>query len=85
MGRGVVIAAGANASKASDSSVEYVIKPLEVEQSMKEADGSNCTDAGLTLGEDTVPDISNFTDPEIGDKPSVTGPPAILDGNKTGS
>ena len=80
-----VIAAGANASKASDSSVEYVIKPLEVEQSMKEADASKCTDAGLTLGDDTVPDISNFTDPKIGDKPSVTGPPAILDGNKTGS
>ena len=68
---------------------EYVVKPLEVEQTMPEASGeaSDCTGAGLSLGGVSLPDSSEFVSPvdDIGTRPTVTGPPTIVGGEKKGS
>jgi len=81
-----VIAAGSAASNASNSSTEYVIKPLEIEQTMQAASSASaCTDAGLSFGDLTLPDSSLWSEPGIGDKPTVTGPPSIVSGDKPGS
>ena len=81
-----VIAAGSGATNVSNSSTEYVIKPLEIEQTMQPASSASaCNDAGLSLGGVSLPDSSLWSDPDIGDKPTVTGPPAVVSGDKTGS
>jgi hypothetical protein len=81
-----VIPAASDAIQAKDGSTEYVIKPLEIEQTMKTGSSSaTCTDAGLSLGTVSLPDSSGWTDPDLGDKPTVTGPPSVVDGDKTGS
>jgi len=81
-----VIAAGSAATNASNSSVEYVIKPLEIEQTLQAASSASvCTDAGLSFGNLTLPDSSLWSDPAIGDKPTVSGPPTIVSGDKPGS
>ena len=83
-----VIPAGTTVKKAGggDSSVssgtEFVVKPLEVEQAMKEVTTSTCTGAGLSLGGVSLPDISGYTAPNIGSKPSVSGPPRVVAGSK---
>ena len=68
---------------------EYVVKPLEIEQTMPEASGeaSDCTGAGLSLGGVSLPSSDNFTSPvsSIGTIPTVTGPPTIVGGEKKGS
>ena len=81
-----VIPAASSAIQAKDGSTEYVIKPLEIEQTMKKASSAaTCTDAGLSLGTVSLPDSSGWVDPDIGDKPTVTGPPSVVAGEKTGS
>ena len=81
-----VIPAASNAIQAKDGTTEYVIKPLEIEQTMQSASPETaCLDAGLSLGGVTLPDSSGWNDPEIGPKPPLTGPPAVVDGDKTGS
>jgi len=80
----VVVPAGSLAVQVADSTTEYVIKPLEVEQTMVQASSTSvCTNAGLSLGSVTVPDNSNWEDPDIGDRPTITGPPKILSGEPT--
>lgn len=67
---------------------EYVVKPLEVEQTMpKTSSTSVCTGAGLSLGGVSLPDVSEFVSPvdDVGTKPEVTGPPTIVGGEKKGS
>ena len=68
---------------------EYVVKPLEIEQTMPEASGeaSDCTGAGLSLGGVSLPSASDFVSPvsDVGTKPTVTGPPTIVSGEKKGS
>ena len=64
------------------SGTEFVVKPLEVEQAMKEVTASTCSGAGLSLGGVSLPDSSGYTAPGIGDKPTVSGPPAIVGGTK---
>ena len=70
-------------------STEYVVKPLEVEQTMPEASNgtTDCTGAGLSLGGVDLPDVDDFTSPvsSIGTKPTVTGPPTIVSGEQKGS
>ena len=44
---------------------------------------SVCTDAGLTLGSVTLPDSSDWSDPAIGAKPTVTGTPSVVSGEIT--
>jgi len=81
-----VIAEGSAATNVSNSSVEYVIKPLEVEQTLQPASSTSaCIDAGLSFPDLTLPDSSLWSDPAIGDKPPVTGPPTIVSGDKPGS
>jgi len=81
-----VIAAGSTATNVDNSSVEYVIKPLEVEQTFQPASSASvCTDAGLSFGDLTLPYSSLWSEPDIGDKPTVNGPPSIVSGDKPGS
>ena len=56
------------------------MKPLEIEQSMKKVENSKCTDAGLELKDLSLPESTGWEDPTIGDKSTVTGPPAIVAG-----
>jgi len=80
----VVIPAASPATQVKDSTIEYVIKPLEMEQTMQSASSTSvCTDAGLSLGSVTLPDSSDWTDPAIGARPTVTGPPSVVGGEKT--
>ena len=46
---------------------------------------TTCNEAGLSLGGVTLPDSSDWIDPEIGAKPTVTGPPLVVSGEKKGS
>jgi len=79
-----VIPAASLAIQAKDGTTEYVIKPLEIEQTMKKASSAaTCTGAGLSLGTVSLPDSSGWVDPDIGDKPTVTGPPSVVAGEKT--
>ncbi len=67
---------------------EYVIKPLEVEQTMPKTSSTTvCTGAGLSLGGVSLPSASDFVSPvsDVGTKPTVTGPPTIVSGEKKGS
>jgi hypothetical protein len=82
----VVIPAASLATQVKDGTTEYVIKPLEMEQTMQSASPETaCLDADLSLGGVTLPDSSGWNDPEIGPKPPITGPPAVVGGDKTGS
>jgi hypothetical protein len=56
----------------------YFVKPLEMEQRMKEAELSNCST--LTLQTFDLPSINDFVDPNIGEEPVVEGPPAVIGG-----
>jgi hypothetical protein len=79
-GKTVTKVGGGDASVSSGT--EFVVKPLEVEQAMKEVTASTCSGAGLSLGGVSLPDSSGYTAPGIGDKPTVSGPPAIVGGSK---
>jgi len=82
----LVIPAASLTTQVKDGTTEYVIKPLEVEQTMQSASSTSiCTDASLSLGGVTLPDNSSWIDPVIGAKPTVTGPPAVVSGEKKGS
>ena len=60
--------------------------PMEIEQTMQSASSASvCTDAGLSFGDVSLPDSSKWIDPDIGDIPTVTGPPSVVSGDKTGS
>lgn len=59
---------------------EYAIRAMELEQSLQADPGGGggldlVTAQGLTL-----PDGTNYTTPQNGAKPTVTGPPAVIDG-----
>jgi hypothetical protein len=82
----IVIPAGSLATQVKNGTTEYVIKPLEMEQQMQTASSTSvCTAAGLSLGEVILPDSSGWTDPAIGPKPAVAGPPLVVGGEKKGS
>jgi len=66
-----------------NGTTHYMVKPLEIEQTMKKASSSSvCTAAGLSLGGMSLPDSSGYSEPDIGAKPSVSGPPAAVAGAK---
>ena len=48
----------------------------------KTSSASVFTAAGVSLGELSLPDESRFTDPDIGARPTVEGPPAVVAGAK---
>ena len=78
--RQFVIPNGSQATGTDADATEYVIKALEVEQAMKVVDNSNCTHAGLTLSSRALPDTDGWEDPNVGNAPIVTGPPAVIGG-----
>ena len=84
-----VIAAGSNVnlvgggSESLADNATFVVKPLEIEQSMKKVSASNC--AGLSLSGLPVPTSVGWTDPSLGTRPTVTGPPSIIAGAKKGN
>ena len=71
------IAAGSVVTDGSNSSVEYLVKPLEKEQRMKE-DSAGCTSLATTGY--TLPDISEWVDPANGTEPAVDSAPAVIGG-----
>ena len=79
----IMIPANSIATQTKDATTHYMVKPLEIEQTMKKASSSSvCTAAGLSLGGLSLPDSSAYSDPDIGAKPSVSGPPAVVAGAK---
>ena len=69
--------------KAGNEVVEYVVKPLDIEQSMLKVDNSKCTEAGLSFPDLQLPDSTKWKDPAIGSEPEVTKPFSIIAGAKT--
>ena len=79
----IAIPAASIATQTKDRTTHYMVKPLDIEQTMKKASSSSvCTAAGLSLGGLSLPDVSRYTDPDIGAKPTVEGPPAVVAGAK---
>ena len=79
----IAIPAASIATQTKDGTTHYLVKPLDIEQTMKKASSSSvCTAAGLSLGGLSLPDVSRYTDPDIGAKPTVEGPPAVVAGAK---
>jgi hypothetical protein len=79
----ITIPATSIATQTKDRTTHYMVKPLDIEQTMKKASSSSvCTAAGLSLGGLSLPDVSRYSDPDIGAKPSVKGPPAVVAGAK---
>jgi hypothetical protein len=79
----IAIPAASIATQTKDGTTHYMVKPLDIEQTMKKASSSSvCTAAGLSLGGLSLPDVSRYTDPDIGAKPTVEGPPAVVAGAK---
>jgi hypothetical protein len=60
------------------SSNEYVAKPLQMEQRMRETTG--CAGAGLATQTYTLPSITTWVNPAIGAEPVVTAAPAVIGG-----
>jgi hypothetical protein len=63
----------------TDNVTTYFVKPLEMEQRMKDTgDLGLCADIPLTTY--SLPSLSAFVDPNIGSEPVVEGPPAVIGG-----
>ena len=78
-----VIKKASPVTQVKDGSTQYLVKPLQVEQTMrKTSSASVCTDAGLSFGTISLPDSEPYSDPDIGERPTVKGPPAIVAGAK---
>lgn len=72
------VQADGSLTKVTVDTTEYLVKPLQLEQRMKE-DGAGC--ASLTLTSYTLPDLAtDWTDPAIGTEPAVTAAPAVVGG-----
>ena len=79
----IIISAYDNVTQTADGSTQYIVKPLEIEQTMKKASSASvCTDAGLSFGDISLPDDSGYTAPDMDARPTVEGPPAIVAGSK---
>ena len=68
-----------NGATASDGTNTYYIKALEKSQRMKQ-DPAGCSALSASLVSYTLPTIADWVDPNIGDEPSVTTPPAVIGG-----
>jgi len=61
------------------SATTYIVKPLEMEQRMKDTnDPGLCAD--IPLKSYSLPSLSDWADPNIGDEPVLEGPPAVIGG-----
>jgi hypothetical protein len=73
------IPAGSELMDVSDNgATKYYAKPLEEEQRMKQVNESDCST--LTISTYTLPNISEWQDPNIGAEPKVESPPAVIGG-----
>ena len=70
----------AEVTQSKDGTTKYLVKPLEIEQTMKKA--SSASDCGLSFGDLSLPDDSGYTAPDMDARPVVEGPPAIVAGSK---
>ncbi len=79
----IMIPAYADVTQTADGSTNYIVKPLEIEQTMRKASSASvCTDAGLAFGDISLPDESGYTAPEMTAMPTVEGPPTVVGGVK---
>jgi len=70
-------------TQTKDGSTHYMVKPLQIEQSMRQASSASvCTAAGVSLGELSLHDDSRYTEPEVRARLTVEGPPAVVAGAK---
>ena len=76
----IIVPAYAEVTQTADGTTKYLVKPLEIEQTMKKA--SSASDCGLSFGDISLPDDSGYTAPEMDARPVVEGPPAIVAGSK---
>jgi len=72
------ISEGSETTDVSDGVTKYYVKPLEMEQRMKQLDSLFC--ANLSTKTYSLPSISEWVDPNIGSEPAVDGPPAVVGG-----
>jgi hypothetical protein len=78
-----MVPAYADVTQTADGSTNYIVKPLEIEQTMKKASSASvCTDAGLAFGDLSLPDESGYTAPDMTVMPVVEGPPTVVGGVK---
>jgi hypothetical protein len=80
----IMVPAYADVTQTADGSTNYIVKPLEIEQTMRKASSaSKCTvDGGLAFGDLSLPDESEYTAPDMTAMPVVVGPPTIVGGVK---
>jgi len=79
----IMVPAYADVTQTADGSTNYIVKPLEIEQTMKKASSASvCTDAGLAFGDLSLPDESGYTAPDMTVMPVVEGPPTVVGGVK---
>jgi hypothetical protein len=83
----IMVPAYADVTQTKDGSTNYIVKPLEIEQTMKKASSASVctdagTDAGLAFGDISLPDESGYTAPDMTAMPVVVGPPTVVGGVK---
>ena len=79
----ILVPAYADVTQTKDGTTNYIVKPLEIEQTMKKASSASvCTGAGLAFGDISLPDESGYTAPDMTAMPTVEGPPAVVGGVK---
>ena len=83
----IMVSAYADVTQTADGSTNYIVKPLEIEQTMKKASSASVctdagTDAGLAFGDISLPDSSGYTAPDMTAMPVVEGPPSVVGGVK---
>lgn len=69
---------GTTVTDVSNGTTEYVVKPLHGEQRMRNVAVSNCSSLSLTTF--NLPSISDWVNPNIGNKPVVSDAPAVIGG-----
>jgi hypothetical protein len=72
------ISEGSELTDVSDGITKYYVKPLEMEQRMKQLESSFCS--ALTTTTYSLPSMSEWIDPDIGTEPVVNSSPAVIGG-----
>ncbi len=74
----LIITDGSELLDLSDDTTTYLVKALEKEQQMKSVNASNCS--ALSTSTYTLPDLTDWVDPNIGTEPTIDGAPAVIGG-----
>jgi len=72
------ITEGSEVTDVSDGITKYYVKPLDMEQRMKQLESSFCS--ALTTTTYALPSMSEWVDPDIGTEPAVNSSPAVIGG-----